>query len=374
MSINPVFVVYGFVVARAVYDRYGARIAGEFDVLERRLRRASRRLVASARPRRPIDSVERALADLGNVNAALATLAESCGLAPRPGTRWRVSLRYADAASALTSWAPAWARALGAECGIDFEVVSTTSTSSARGRRSGGWRRAAYGYVAAEDARSRDDDDEEEDGEIRRDDGATAARSRDDGDGCDSDDDSDDGFEMVHVVRRATFEQFYSHLKPAIQQLAVDFDAERRASDAGASSSAATANAPEELSECSICMDNKLQVVVDCGHAFCEECHVRWLRVSMTCPVCRRPLPRETRDESDASFALVDYEDVRDVCPRPETRDLTAIASEWRDECTAAEAADVSSRARRVVDRILALPPADERGAGAFALASRFKR
>ena len=49
MSINPVFVVYGFVVARAVYDRYGARIAGEFDVLERRLRRFSRRVVASTR-------------------------------------------------------------------------------------------------------------------------------------------------------------------------------------------------------------------------------------------------------------------------------------------------------------------------------------
>lgn len=101
---------------------------------------------------------------------------------------------------------------------------------------------------------------------------------------------------------------------------------------------------------------------------------MRWLRVSMTCPVCRRPLPRETPDESDASFALIDYEDVRDACPRPEPRDLTAIASAWRDECTAAESADVSSRARRVVDVILTLPPADERGAGAFALASRFKR
>ena len=330
MSINPVFVVYGFVVARAVYDRYGARIAGEFDVLERRLRRFSRRVVASTRARRPIDSVERALADLGDLNAMLATLAESCGLAPRAGTRWRASLRYAEAASALTSWAPAWARALGAECGIDFEVVST---SRARGRRSGGWRRAAYGYVAAEDARESEDE-----GEIRRDDGATARSS--DGDEGNGEDDSDDGFEMVHVVRRATFDQFYSHLKPLIQQLAVDVDAARRASDPGTSSSSV-----EELPECSICMDNKLQVVVDCGHAFCEECHARWLRVSMTCPVCRRPLPRETPDESDASFALVDYEDVRDACPRPH-RDFTAITSEWRDEFTAARDADVFARAR----------------------------
>jgi len=364
MSINPVFVVYGFVVARAVYDRYGARIAGEFDVLERRLRRFSRRVVASTRARRPIDSVERALADLGDLNATLATLAESCGLAPRAGTRWRASLRYAEAASALTSWAPAWARALGAECGIDFEVVSTstsTSTSSARGRRSGGWRRAAYGYVAAEDARESEDE-----GEIRRDDGATARSS--DGDEGNGEDDSDDGFEMVHVVRRATFDQFYSHLKPLIQQLAVDVDAARRASDPGTSSSSV-----EELPECSICMDNKLEVVVDCGHAFCEECHARWLRVSMTCPVCRRPLPRETPDESDASFALVDYEDVRDACPRPH-RDLTAITSEWRDEFTAARDADVFARARVVLDRLLALPPTDERGAGAFALLQRFKR
>ena len=89
MSVDPVLVVYGVVVARAVYDRYGARIASEYDVLQRRLRRFSRRVaraangaVAKAAGARDVES---ALRDLGDVNAALARLATGAGI----GDGWR---------------------------------------------------------------------------------------------------------------------------------------------------------------------------------------------------------------------------------------------------------------------------------------------
>ena len=85
MSVDPVLVVYGVVVARAVYDRYGARVASEYDVLRRRLRRFSRRVAARGERRggdgrRDARDVESALRDLGDVNAALARLATALGL------------------------------------------------------------------------------------------------------------------------------------------------------------------------------------------------------------------------------------------------------------------------------------------------------
>lgn len=50
-------------------------------------------------------------------------------------------------------------------------------------------------------------------------------------------------------------------------------------------------------SECNICKDAFAQeaslVQLPCGHEFHEECGCAWLRVSGTCPVCRRDLASE---------------------------------------------------------------------------------
>jgi hypothetical protein len=178
----------------------------------------------------------------------------------------------------------------------------------------------------------------------------------------------------VHVIRRATFEEFYGSLKPTIQQLAIDLDAERRAANRAATASSSDgvdAAGEGEDAECSICMDNKLQVVVNCGHAFCDECHARWLRVSMTCPICREVLPRELDDESDASFALVDFDDVRDavaLAARANRRLLADIAP-TEDEIDD----DLRRRASRLAARIDALPAVAERD-DAFAHLARFAR
>lgn len=43
-----------------------------------------------------------------------------------------------------------------------------------------------------------------------------------------------------------------------------------------------------EDSECMICMENSVEVVLpDCNHAFCKKCLDEWTAVSKTCPMCR---------------------------------------------------------------------------------------
>ena len=140
MSVDPVLVVYGVVVARAVYDRYGARIASEYDVLQRRLRRFSRRVaraangaVAKAAGARDVES---ALRDLGDVNAALARLATALGLGTDGGrARFRAALSYDE--GKCPRWAPTFARKALAECGVDFEAVGVDRETDAREGRVG---------------------------------------------------------------------------------------------------------------------------------------------------------------------------------------------------------------------------------------------
>mmetsp|Transcript_55323 Transcript_55323/g.130603 ORF Transcript_55323/g.130603 Transcript_55323/m.130603 type:complete len:115 (+) Transcript_55323:74-418(+) len=43
--------------------------------------------------------------------------------------------------------------------------------------------------------------------------------------------------------------------------------------------------------DCSICLDLMHNAhVLDCGHTFCEDCIVDWMRRQRTCPVCRTPI------------------------------------------------------------------------------------
>jgi hypothetical protein len=49
-----------------------------------------------------------------------------------------------------------------------------------------------------------------------------------------------------------------------------------------------SASAEETDSECMICMENAIEVVLpDCNHAFCRKCLDEWTSVSKTCPMCR---------------------------------------------------------------------------------------
>jgi hypothetical protein len=372
MNVDPVLIVYGLVFARAFVDQYGDRIAREYDATERKMRRFFRRFASRTRSAFASSrDLSDALADIASVNAALMRLAKEettrrgCAPGGRVGWRWRATLSYRERGVARASVGghmvvPAWARAMTAECGIDFEEVRVDRRREGgeEDEEGGGWRRRSFGY-------SRE----------RRPGASTTTRTEIEED-VDTDEDVEDEdaeYELVHVVRRASLEGFYSALAPMIQQLAVDADSERRAANRATSSSATAtssnadgndAEEEDDSEECSICMDNKLEVVVNCGHAFCEECHARWCRVSMTCPICRQILPRELDDESDASFALVDFDDVRDATrmrDRSRPDDCNPVADFQLSEESDEASSDLARRAHRIAERIAALPAVGER-------------
>jgi len=45
---------------------------------------------------------------------------------------------------------------------------------------------------------------------------------------------------------------------------------------------------PSKKTECSICLDNNVEIVLDkCMHAFCEKCVLGWSARNGSCPICR---------------------------------------------------------------------------------------
>jgi hypothetical protein len=75
-----------------------------------------------------------------------------------------------------------------------------------------------------------------------------------------------------------------------------------------------TMNTTLTLDECALCMDNHINTVLPCLHAFCEKCCSEWRGTNPTCPSCREELisPRddwmlEQWTESDLKVAFVHY-------------------------------------------------------------------
>eukprot|EP01103_Thecamoeba_quadrilineata_P018853 TRINITY_DN7409_c0_g1_i1.p1 TRINITY_DN7409_c0_g1~~TRINITY_DN7409_c0_g1_i1.p1 ORF type:complete len:184 (+),score=22.64 TRINITY_DN7409_c0_g1_i1:35-586(+) len=58
--------------------------------------------------------------------------------------------------------------------------------------------------------------------------------------------------------------------------------------------------------ECVICMEREAQVVLTCGHIFCEECVKLWSEKSETCPMCRA----DSMLKRDEEFWLVSNEQI----------------------------------------------------------------
>lgn len=44
-----------------------------------------------------------------------------------------------------------------------------------------------------------------------------------------------------------------------------------------------------KASMCRICYGTPNSHFLSCGHAFCQECILRWVLVRKTCPTCRKP-------------------------------------------------------------------------------------
>ena len=77
--------------------------------------------------------------------------------------------------------------------------------------------------------------------------------------------------------------------------------------------------------ECAICLDQKVEVVLPCGHGFCNDCIVDWVSRDRECPMCREDLnlrleelqkhmshemDKEEKDQrvADSFFDLIDVQ------------------------------------------------------------------
>ncbi len=89
------------------------------------------------------------------------------------------------------------------------------------------------------------------------------------------------------------------------------------AADTGAAPAAATTAGAAGLrassyddTECSLCMENTVDVVTTCAHAFCNDCLQDWMDQNPdappTCPLCRGSLQRATSSAGDETWV---YED-----------------------------------------------------------------
>eukprot|EP00300_Choanocystis_sp_HF-7_P010701 c17097_g1_i1.p2 GENE.c17097_g1_i1~~c17097_g1_i1.p2 ORF type:complete len:123 (+),score=26.17 c17097_g1_i1:302-670(+) len=62
--------------------------------------------------------------------------------------------------------------------------------------------------------------------------------------------------------------------------------------------------------ECVVCLDGKVDVVLPCGHAFCHECMAEWTRQANTCPLCRE---ESSVDDSWNMFGYPSDQEMRDA-------------------------------------------------------------
>ena len=46
----------------------------------------------------------------------------------------------------------------------------------------------------------------------------------------------------------------------------------------------------KEVVNCSICMDEKSNIITVCNHQFCKTCIIDWYYVEQKCPCCRKNL------------------------------------------------------------------------------------
>jgi len=150
--------------------------------------------------------------------------------------------------------------------------------------------------------------------------------------------------------------QFYSFLKPAIEQITIDAAyAEQKLPRPFSPTGTASMRRRIKLARsesltnqtCCICMEDTVDIATDCGHAFCQECHDTWRNLNEHCPLCRADLPALDEDGFD-TFQLVgaDWSKLQ-ITPRAPptrndfeelerseslTRDLEAIAAQLQTE------------------------------------------
>jgi len=56
------------------------------------------------------------------------------------------------------------------------------------------------------------------------------------------------------------------------------------------------ANLSDESNVCLICMEGRTDIVLNCTHSFCSKCIGGWRQRSNVCPMCRKPMEKNSDD------------------------------------------------------------------------------
>lgn len=66
----------------------------------------------------------------------------------------------------------------------------------------------------------------------------------------------------------------------------------------------------EDKEECSICYNDRKEneVILYCGHSFCEECIKSWEKINKTCPLCRKNI-KKRRNKKKKYVKVIDMND-----------------------------------------------------------------
>ena len=264
--VSPGAIIFAFYMGRAVIEGVHAYFEREGDTIRACLARFQV-------PSGPKLTLEQALRDVSDANRALAD-ASIAPDTPRPGWRYKATLSYrpgvAQAAFFRALKVGPRVAALVGRVDVDLEEVPVSRQSS-------------NNIV---------DDDEGVSLET-----LATTRETPSGDdirgveGNEAGEDDDDDFEHVSVCRRATLAEFYTLIRPALAQIAVN-NVPRSVHLTPLSRADGDGDGTHEEETCSICMDeaNAVDTVTRCGHAFCSECYARWLTRSRECPLCRQHL------------------------------------------------------------------------------------
>lgn len=63
----------------------------------------------------------------------------------------------------------------------------------------------------------------------------------------------------------------------------------------------------EDKEECSICYNDEKEneVILCCGHSFCEECIKSWEKINKTCPLCRKDIKKINKKSLKKEYVKV---------------------------------------------------------------------
>ncbi|XP_044748853.1 RING finger protein 141-like isoform X1 [Coccinella septempunctata] len=88
-------------------------------------------------------------------------------------------------------------------------------------------------------------------------------------------------------------------------------------------------NDPVMSSECTICLERKVELTLPCAHSFCSQCIEEWSSEHHTCPICRDKL------ESTSDSWVLSEKPEADEISQELRSNLIRLTEEKKDSCTA---------------------------------------